>query len=417
MLPPVLEIYVVWHRIDARGAAIAKEFVEHFHGTVFSGLIGGAIEVYVRNAGWRSVEDAPRPIPVQAGTLPAGIPAARFVAVVPIMGNGLAGAVQPGTGPWYAYLHELTEAQERDASRIGIFPYLVDPAAARGTRLGELLGKFLRIAATPPAGGGETEQTLRCRDLAQGIAQMLMGGADKRLTVFLSHTKRNSPGEGAKVDALVEAVREVIRNTRLQEFFDAADLQVGRDWSAELQQKAGTSALLAVRTDLYPSREWCQREMLTAKRQGMPVVIMDAIGEGEERGSFLMDHVPRVPARMAGNSWNQADIRRSLNLLVDECLKRALWQRQRELAESEGMPHRIAWWAPHAPEPITLMRWLAEAKSVGGSSTADENLIILHPDPPLGPDEKLILNEMAALGGIKQQLDIVTPRLLAARGG
>jgi len=51
MLPPVLEIYVVWHGGDKPAAQIAREIVEHFHGTIFSGLIGGAIEVYVRNTG------------------------------------------------------------------------------------------------------------------------------------------------------------------------------------------------------------------------------------------------------------------------------------------------------------------------------------------------------------------------------
>jgi hypothetical protein len=244
-----------------------------------------------------------------------------------------------------------------------------------------------------------------------------MSGTERRLTVFISHTKRNSPAEGENVDALIEAVRAVIRNTRLSEFFDEADLQVGRDWSKELTERAATSALLAVRTDLYPSREWCQREMLIAKREGMPVIIMDAIGDGEERGSFLMDHVPRVPARLIGGHWVRADIRRGLNLLVDECLKRVLWDRQREAAEAGRIPHNIWWWAPHAPEPITLLKRLHEAKRAGQFPTDATELIVLHPDPPLGPDEKVALSELVALSGLDAKLEVVTPRLLAARGG
>jgi hypothetical protein len=42
MLPPVLEIYVVWHPDDAAGKTAADQIVAHFHGTLFSGLIGGA---------------------------------------------------------------------------------------------------------------------------------------------------------------------------------------------------------------------------------------------------------------------------------------------------------------------------------------------------------------------------------------
>jgi hypothetical protein len=208
----------------------------------------------------------------------------------------------------------------------------------------------------------------------------------------------------------------VIQNTRLQEFFDASDLQPGENWDAEIRSKAATSALLAIRTDLYPSREWCQREILIAKHSGMPIVIMDAIGHAEERGSFLMDHVPRVPIRLQADRWNKGDIYRALDLLVDECLKRALWTHQERL--SKGRPElQIAWWAPHAPEPLTLVQWIQEARK-SGALAADATVVrILHPDPPLGRDEKLVLDQVFSLTGAPAELDIMTPRLLAARGG
>jgi len=94
MLPPVLEIYVLWHPGDSRGREFADELVRHFHGTLFSGLIGGAVEVYVRSRGWRYEGDSPRPIPFNAAALPQGMRAARFVAVVPVLGTELATAVQ-----------------------------------------------------------------------------------------------------------------------------------------------------------------------------------------------------------------------------------------------------------------------------------------------------------------------------------
>jgi hypothetical protein len=40
----------------------------------------------------------------------------------------------------------------------------------------------------------------------------------------------------------------------------------------------------AVYADTRVEREWCQREVLVAKRNGMPVVILDALGYAEERG-------------------------------------------------------------------------------------------------------------------------------------
>ena len=221
-----------------------------------------------------------------------------------------------------------------------------------------MLSRFQRIA-TNPIQRGDSESFARCRELTQGIAQLLSKPKGDRLTAFISHTKRNSPGEVENGVKLISTVREVIASTRLKEFFDARDLQPGEDWDSELRNRAATSAMFALRTDLYPSREWCQREIAIAKRSGMPVIIVDALGNAEERGSFLMDHVPRVPARMEANQWRRGDIYRALNLLVDECLKRALWQRQQELAQQEPT-FPIAWWAPHAPEPITLLKWLED---------------------------------------------------------
>lgn len=416
MLPPVLEIYVVWHPGDVRGQAICEELVRHFHGTVFSGLIGGAIEVYARSAGWRAQDDAPRPIPFTAdGSAATGRPA-QFVAVVPILGNEMANAVQQKGNEWQSYVRSLAAAQVAEPGSIGLFPYRLDNGATNGTILGEIFTQHYQCIAANTVREGDSDESMRCRDLTQAIAQLLSQSPNERLTVFISHTKRNSPGEAENVETLIATVRQIISETRLGDFFDANDLQPGRDWDAELRKKAQTSALLALRTDLYPSREWCQREVLIAKRAGMPVIIMDALGDAEERGSFLMDHVPRVPARMENGDWRKTDVYRALNLLADECLKRTLWQHQAELARGE-LSFDVAWWAPHAPEPITLAKWLVEARSAGKINPKSESLIVLHPDPPLGPEEKAVLQELLSLAGVQGGLDVMTPRLLAARGG
>ncbi len=413
MLPPVLEIYVVWHPRDVRGRDVALGFFDHFHGTPFTGLIGGAIEVCMRYEGWRSPADAPRPIPFP-GLMPSPeVPAAQLVAVVPVLGTEFASEVEVGTGAWRYYSEAIVTAQRTAPGRVGVFPFLLDRGADQGTVIGQIFQPYLRIGTTPGEGDPASEQ--RCRDLAQGIAQ-LVNGPDARVQVFISHTKRpGTPAEEENVTALIATVRGVIAETRLRQFFDANDLQPGRDWDHELRTQAAASALLALRTDLYASREWCQREMLIAKCHGMPIVIVDSLGAGEERGSFLMDHVPRIPARRDGTDWRTRDILRGLNLLVDECLKRALWQLQRQL--SAARPELgVDWWAPHAPEPVTLAAWLVQAHRAGTFTAGSAPLRILHPDPPLGPDERAALQQIAALSGQTGPLEVLTPRLLAARG-
>lgn len=414
MIPPVLEIYVVWHPGDVAGQEVATQIFDHFHGSGFSGLIGGAVEVYTRFQGWRSDAGAPRPVPFPGVPQCNFVREAQIVAVVPVLGNSFANAVETGEGEWFDFSQSIAIAQNGNPSRVGVFPILLDAGALDGTVLGQVFGRYQRIAAGGWLSEEEPAEEVRCRDLAQGITQTILG-PDARLTIFISHTKKYS-GDEEREDAssFIRLVRSIVQETRLQQFFDASDLQPGRDWDRELRRRAGESALLALRTDLYASREWCQREMLIAKRAGMPIVILDAPVLGEERGSFLMDHVPRVPVRLEVDC-RKSDIRRGLNLLVDECLKRSLWDVQKALAAGRT-ELGISWWAPHAPEPITLAQWLTESISNGSITVGSASLRILHPDPPLGFEEQSVLAQIAALAGQSGEVDVLTPRLLAARG-
>ena len=412
MFPPILEIYIVWHPNDSAGEEAAEQFVNHFQGNIYSGLLGGAVAVYIRSAAWLASGGAPRPI-IFPGKSQDGVAGAQFVVIVPVLGIELARAAQ-FAGEWQTYLLSMMNERAHWPERVNIYPLQIN-SCDENSWLAQSFRLFQGIAArdvSASAAMQAPEADLRCRDLAQGIAQWL--GESKRLQVFISHTKRIGIGE-EDVGGLIQKVREVIDSTRLKAFFDAQDLQPGDNWEKVLHESAATSALLALRTDLYASRTWCQREMLAAKFNGMPIVILDALKTGEARGSFLMDHVARVPIRFAKEEEVIAGIRAGLNLLVDVCLQRILWNKQAEM-NSAKTKRPIHWWAPHAPEPVTLCRWLQQQHDQGIQVWA-HGLCIIHPDPPLGEDEKAVLTQIAHFAGVQGELDVVTPRILAARGG
>ena len=91
-----------------------------------------------------------------------------------------------------------------------------------------------------------------------------------------------------------------------------------------------------VRTDHYSSREWTQREVLEAKKAEIPVVCLSALTEGEQRGSFLLDHVPTVayPTSTGHNNQHKKKdpqgkaIVSAINRLIDEALRQSLWYHQ-----------------------------------------------------------------------------------------
>jgi hypothetical protein len=146
----------------------------------------------------------------------------------------------------------------------------------------------------------------------------------------------------------------------------------------------------------------------------MPVVMLDGLSVGEERGSFLMDHVPRVAGhRRETEGWSEYAIVNALNQLVDECLKRALWREQHAAAEGV-LKIDIDWWASHAPEPTTFAEWLT---TVNRAAKQNEPIIVLHPDPPLGEDESEVLAQIGRLAGLNGPFRFLTPRGLAAHGG
>lgn len=415
MLPPILEIFVIWHPNDTEGEEIAQEFIHHFHASAFTGLIGGAIEVFVRSEPWNQDAGPPRPIPSPTSPLPHEIAHAKYNVVVPLLGTEMAAETERDDSSWHSYLRDVAALKKDYPDDYALFPYLMDRGADDNTKLGSIFGEYQQIASSP-CDDGDSPRSMRCRELSQGITQFLTSPDFPLLKVFISHTKRSSEVEGNRntPKALIDLTRQVIRETRLQEFIDTNDLQPGQDWDHTLRENAASSALLAIRSDLYASREWCQREVRLAKQFGMPVVTLDALQEGEERGSFIMDHVPRITCHSQMGDWDRSVIYLVLNTLVDESLKRELWRCQRQLAETSGR-FGVSWWASHAPEPLTLIDWLKSMQLPRNTETGDSAVRILHPDPPLGHDEKQILSDALSLYGFSAE--IMTPRQIAARGG
>lgn len=401
LVPPILDIFVVWHPEDLGASERFTDLHAHFHSQAYSGLAGGAVEVYSRSEAW-GPDASPRPIDFDPRP-DTGVPAAQFKVIVPILGAHLARAVA-GDPAWETYMRTIADRHGRDG--VAVFPLRVDDFQLPETELAGILGGPQPL---PPKSWKRRD--ILARELCQAITQWLLrdSGEPEVTRVFVSHTKYRSLIEKQDSDGAVlfQQVRDEIQKTRLDNFFDAQAIQTGADWDPVLEEQAASSAMLMVRTDAYAGRDWTQREVFAAKRHSMPVVCMYSLVEGEDRGSFLMDHVPTVPCNL---SKPRKAIRAALGRLVDECLKRALWRAQTQYIEAHGFD-----WAPtHAPEPITLVPWLKKHRD---EHPDDNHVWIIHPDPPLGPREKNVIEELCELAGFTEDVDVLTPRTFAIHGG
>lgn len=400
-IPPILDVFAVWHPDDATGAELFAKLHEHFHSPAFSGLAGGAVEVYARSVPW---EDGAPPRAFGIATpLGAGLPAAQFNAIVVNVDTHLLRAAANPANPWNAYLREIADLAQRPG--VGVYPVVAEGLRWGTSVVGQILGGLQTLPAAVNMDSG-----LLGRELAQAVTQQIQREAKRpvRLTVFVSHTKHRSSEESARSGPVMfERVRDHIQRSHLSAFFDAQDIQPGGNWAKTLENAAESSALLMIRTDVYAAREWTQREVQAAKRSGMPVVCMYALTAGEERGSFLMDHVPSVVCDLDDPD---PGVTLALNRLVDETLKDTLWQSQTSYLSGDGFD----WLPAQSPEPTTLAPWLASHQK---TQPDDRHLWVIHPDPPLGPAEREVLLQLCALAGYDVDVDILTPRTFAARGG
>src|ERR1019366_4465429 len=209
--------------------------------------------------------------------------------------------------------------------------------------------------------------------------------------LFLSHAKR----DGVPIArALKEQIQE---HSAADAFFDAHDITPGSPFPLEIFESIEHSALIVVQTDAYASREWCRREVIEAKRRSRPVVVINAIESGEERGFPYLGNVPTV-------RWNRSDedsknAHRALGLALKETLRTAYFR---------------AFWgalAPLlAPEQLELPALARPPEPLLPDLSPNPGGVGVYPDPPLG-DEELQL-----LATHRSEIRPMTPLTLMWRG-
>jgi hypothetical protein len=226
------------------------------------------------------------------------------------------------------------------------------------------------------------------------------GSGTAPVRAFLSHAKRDGL-------PLAEELRDYIhQHTQLKSFFDAQDIPYGAAWKKVLEAAAGSCALLVVQTDAYASREWCRNEVLAAKRQGMPVLVVNALEEGEARSFPYLGNTPTIRWRPDRPRPHEAVLGR----LLYQVLRTTYFPlRVEDLRARLGLSGSLRP-LPHAPELLTLMGLALE-------EPRDGPIVLVYPDPPLGNEEIGLLREHLRELGLEHRVSLTTPSGLPAQLG
>lgn len=185
-----------------------------------------------------------------------------------------------------------------------------------------------------------------------------------KLKLFISHAKRDGL-------VIAENFRNSIRSkTKLDSFFDKNDIIEGVDFEKQIKENIKSSLLMVLDSDAYGSRQWCQKEILCAKKYCVPIIVVDMHSDVITRTFPYMGNVPSI--RLKDDNLDTA-----INLLLRTGLRYEYQKNYLTKIVKEGNDDDFD---ILSYQPELLDMHMLEKNNV------------LYPEPPVSEEERRILN-------------------------
>lgn len=209
-------------------------------------------------------------------------------------------------------------------------------------------------------------------------------GSSSAIQLFLSHAKDNGGGV-----ALATRLKSFIENTSLNHFFDATDIAPGFDFDQEISGHLKNSTLIAIHSDTYSSRYWCQKEIQYAKEFSRPIIAVDCLNSYEDRRFPLACNIASI--RVADN-FDDADLYKIVIYSILETIRYFY-------TELLLKQYQQGNWFPHGA--IILSRPPEITDLLKCKDLHSKKNTLIYPEPPVYEEE---LQAFKSLG-----IDISTP--------
>lgn len=370
---PFLVVYVAWHPGFAGGRAIAKHLYDHYRRKLYENVAGGTgLSVLYRSEPDPTTK-APTRIDLEEG---------ETAAIVLLFDESFA-----ADEAYMAWARDLMDRTDAAGLRARVFPVAIDGALTRSD-VAQQAARWDRWEGRP-----ENDRLRHLTlDLTYQFSRMLRSYLERlrrpdeedaaleqylrKVQIFLSHSKHDHDGE-----RIAKLIREALfEGDGLATFFDVHDIPTGVRFDQTILLQVRVSAVVAIHTDSYSSREWCRREIIEAKRWSVPLVVANCLAEADERGFPYMGNVPVV--RMDPRIVDRID--HVVARLLDEVLKDFLWRCRIELAKTVLRGDVV--FLPRPPELISL---------AGLGERAQADVTLVYPDPPIGAEEQRLFEIVA----------------------
>lgn len=190
------------------------------------------------------------------------------------------------------------------------------------------------------------------------------------IKIFLSHAKADDMG-----CLLTDSIMGFIDKTNMSRFFDATEISPGFNFDEEIIKHIQDSTLVAISSDVYSSRYWCQREILCAKHCNRPIIAVDCLDKYEDRIFPPAANVPCVHVSPE-NPINGKNTLRILIAAILETIRHHHVLKFLRYYQGQGWIEKDCVLISRPPE----VRQILEVKKEGG-------LKVCYPEPPLYAEE------------------------------
>lgn len=203
-------------------------------------------------------------------------------------------------------------------------------------------------------------------------------GTDLSLKIFLSHAKQDDNGINLAIE-----IKNFIDNTSMKRFFDATDIAPCYNFDEEIKHHLKESTIIAIASDNYSSRYWCQREILLAKEERRPIIFADSLEYYEDRIFPASSNIPNIHISHDTTIKNKEILRVLIAALI-ETIRFNYAKLLLEYYRKQEWIHKDSELFSRPPEVNQVIKLLQDRKMLGKSQ---EILHLCYPEPPVYPEE------------------------------